>query len=215
METGERHGRLVCLGKDPDRDHRYYLYKCDCGNVKSIIQDNVKRGATISCGCYLKANRINGNCHRTYGYSHTRIDHIYKSMIDRCENPKNSGYHKYGGRGIRVCEEWKANKLACFEWAFANGYAEDLTIDRKDNSKGYSPENCRWITYQEQNNNRRSNRYETIDGETHTVAEWSRISGIAQTTIGNRLRSGWHPKDAVFKPIMLHSESGRMATKKG
>ena len=208
METGERHGRLVCLGKDPNKDHRYYLYKCDCGNVKSIIQDNVKRGATISCGCYLKINRINGNCHRTYGYSHTRIDHIYKSMIDRCDNPKNSGYHKYGGRGIRVCEEWKANKLAFFEWAFANGYAENLTIDRKDNSKGYSPENCRWITYQEQNNNRRSNRYEMIDGETHTVAEWSRISGIAQTTIGDRLRRGWHPKDAVFKPIMSHSKKG-------
>jgi hypothetical protein len=201
MEIGERHGRLVCLGKDPDKDYRYYLYKCDCGNVKSIIQSNVKRGATTSCGCYLIANRMNGNCHRTYGYSHTRIDHIYKSMIDRCENPKNYGYHKYGGRGIRVCEEWKANKLAFFEWAFTNGYAENLTIDRKDNSKGYSPENCRWITYQEQNNNRRSNHHETINGETRTIAEWSRISGIAQTTIGARLKSGWTPKDAVFKPI--------------
>ena len=201
MEIGERHGRLVCIGKDPDKDYRYYLYKCDCGNVKSIIQYNVKRGATISCGCYLKANRINGNCHRTYGYSHTRIDHIYKSMIDRCENPKNYGYHKYGGRGIRVCEEWKANKLAFFEWAFANGYAENLTIDRKDNSKGYSPENCRWITYQEQNNNRRSNHFETIDEVTRTIAEWSRISGINPGTISTRLKKGWLPKDAVFKSV--------------
>lgn len=150
-----------------------------------------------------------------HGYSHTRIDHIYKSMIDRCENPKNYGYHKYGGRGIHVCEEWKTNKIAFFEWAFANGYAENLTIDRKDNSKGYSPENCRWITYQEQNNNRRSNRYETIDGETHTVAEWSRISGIKQGTIQYRLAKGWNPKDAVFKPLIPPSESTKMAKKKG
>lgn len=150
-----------------------------------------------------------------HGYSHTRVDHIYKSMIDRCENPRNYGYYKYGGRGIHVCEEWKTNKKAFFEWAFANGYAENLTIDRKDNSKGYSPENCRWITYQEQNNNRRSNRYETIDGETHTVAEWSRISGIKQGTIQYRLAKGWNPKDAVFKPLIPPSESAKMAKKKG
>jgi hypothetical protein len=148
-----------------------------------------------------------------HGYAHTRIDHIYKSMIDRCENPKNYGYHKYGGRGIRVCEEWKRNKIAFFEWAFANGYAENLTIDRKDNSKGYSPENCRWITYQEQNNNRRSNHYETIDGVTHTVAEWSRISGIKAGTIQQRLYKGWSPKDAVFKPLIPPNVSARMAKK--
>ena len=148
-----------------------------------------------------------------HGYAHTRIDHIYKTMIDRCENPKSYNYHKYGARGIRVCEEWKTNKLAFFEWAFANGYAEKLTIDRKDNSKGYSPENCRWITYQEQNNNRRSNRLETIDGVTHTLAEWSRISGIKAGTIQYRLTKGWNPKDAVFKPIIPPEISGRMAKK--
>lgn len=136
-----------------------------------------------------------------HGYSHTRIDHIYKSMIDRCENPKSHNYYKYGGRGIRVCEEWKNNKIAFFEWAFENGYSETLTIDRKDNSKGYSPENCRWITYQEQNNNRRSNRFVTVDGVTHTIAEWSRISGIKQATIQFRLCSGWDAKDAVYKSV--------------
>lgn len=144
--------------------------------------------------------KTNGRYYK-HGYSHTRIDHIYKSMVDRCENPKSYNYSKYGKRGIRVCEEWKTNKIAFFEWAFANGYSEELTIDRIDNSKGYFPSNCRWITYQEQNNNRRSNRHETIDGVTHTVAEWSRISGISQSTIGDRLRKGWKPKDAVFKPL--------------
>lgn len=145
--------------------------------------------------------KTNGRYHK-HGYSHTRIDHIYKSMIDRCENPKSYNYHKYGARNIHVCTEWKANKTSFFEWAFSHGYSEDLTIDRIDNSGNYCPENCRWITYKEQNNNRRNNRYETIDGETHTVAEWSRISGISQATIGNRLRHGWKTKEAIFTPVL-------------
>lgn len=201
MEVGERHGRLVCLGKDPDRDSRYYLYKCDCGNVKSIIQDNVKRGATISCGCYLKANRLNGNCHRTYGFSHTRIDNIYKTMIARCYYPTNKSYVRYGAKGISVCDEWKNDKTRFFEWAFANGYSEDLTIDRIDPLKGYGPDNCRWTDYVTQNNHRKSNRFVEVGGETHTLAEWSRISGIGQSTIWQRLHNGWPAKDAVFKPI--------------
>lgn len=206
MEIGERHGRLVCLGKDPDKDKRYYLYKCDCGNVKSIIQDNVKRGATISCGCYLKANRLNGNCHRTFGFSHTRIDNIYKTMIARCFYPTNKSYPRYGAKGITVCDEWRKDKTSFFKWAFEHGYADNLTIDRIDPKGNYCPENCRWATYQEQNNHRCSNRFETIDGVTHTVAEWSRISGIKAGTIQNRLYVGWSPKDAVFKPLTTRKE---------
>lgn len=207
MEIGERHGRLVCLGKDPDKDYRYYLYKCDCGNIKSIIEYNVKRGATTSCGCYLIANRLNGNCHRTFGYSHTRIDNIYKTMISRCYYPTNNRFNIYGARGIVVCDEWKNDKTKFFEWAFKNGYSEKLTIDRIDPNGNYCPENCRWVDYSAQANNKTNNHRETINGETHTIAEWSRISGIAQATIGNRLRSGWTPKDAVFKPLKTERSS--------
>jgi len=199
MKAGERYGKLVCIGKDPDKDERYYLYQCDCGNVKSIIAHNVKRGATISCGCYQKANHH--NAHRIHGLAHTRIDHIYKTMIARCYYPTNKSYDRYGAKGITVCEEWRNDRVSFYNWSFAHGYRDDLTIDRIDPLKGYSPENCRWVDYITQNNHRKTNRFETIDGVTHTVAEWSRISGIAQTTIGNRLRSGWNPKEAVFKPV--------------
>jgi len=195
----ERHGRLVCIGKDPDRDQRYYLYKCDCGNMKSIIKSNVERGATISCGCYLKANRT--NVHRTYGFSHTRIDNIYKTMIARCHHEKCKSYRNYGAKGIAVCDEWRKDKTAFFKWAFANGYREDLTIDRIDPTKGYSPENCRWADYITQNNHRKSNRFIEIDGESHTIAEWSRISGIKQGTIQHRISHGWNNRDAVYKPV--------------
>ncbi len=149
--------------------------------------------------------KTNGRYHR-HGYSHTRIDNIYKSMIDRCFNPHNIKYPSYGAKGIVVCEEWRNDKKAFFEWAFSHGYREDLTIDRIDSLKGYSPENCRWVDYIVQNNHRKSNRFEEIDGVIHTVAEWSRISGIAQTTIGYRLRKGWNPKDAVFKPVLTGKE---------
>ena len=139
-----------------------------------------------------------------HGYSHTRIDHIYKSMVDRCENPKSYNYHKYGAKGIRVCEEWKTDKKTFFEWAFTHGYTKDLTIDRIDPLKGYCPDNCRWTTYQEQNNHRSSNHFIEVDGEKHTIADWSRISGIHQSTIWQRLHKGWNPKDAVFKPLTTH-----------
>ena len=198
IETGKRFGNLVCIGKDPSKDSRYYLFKCDCGNVKSIIQDSVKRGATISCGCYRKKNPA----HLTYGFSHTRIDNIFKSMIDRCENPKSYNYHKYGARGIRVCNEWKTNKVRFFEWAFSNGYSESLTLDRIDNSKGYSPNNCRWVTYKVQNNNRRNNHRITAFGMEKTMSEWSDYTGIKASNIYCRLKKGWSVEKALTKEVI-------------
>lgn len=158
--------------------------------------------------------KTNGHYHK-HGYSHTRIDNIYKSMIDRCGNPKNVGYHKYGEKGITVCEEWITDKKAFFEWALSNGYRDDLTIDRIDPTKGYSPDNCRWADWNVQNNHRSTNRFVEIDGVSHTIAEWARISGIKDRTIQYRLSRGWDGKDAVFKPLIPPKESGRMATKKG
>jgi len=201
MKIGERYGQLVCIGKDTTKDERYYLFKCDCGNVKSIIAYNVKRGATRSCGCYQNKFRSDGNCHRTYGFSHTRIDNIYKTIIGRCYYPSNNRYYLYGARGIVMCDEWKNDKMKFFEWAFANGYSENLTIDRIDPHGNYCPENCRWVDCITQANNKTNNHRETIDGETHTLAEWSRISGINQAVILGRLKRGWNPKEAVFKPV--------------
>lgn len=145
--------------------------------------------------------RTSGVYHK-HGYSHTRIDNIYKTMIGRCFNPKCKSYPRYGAKGITVCEEWKTNKIKFFEWAFSHGYKEDLTIDRIDPSKGYSPENCRWADYITQNNHRNTNCYVTVDGVTHTVAEWSRITGIKAGTIQQRLYKGWNPKEAVYTPTI-------------
>ena len=97
-------------------------------------------------------------------------------------------FDRYGGRGIKVCDEWQ-EFLPFYEWAMANGYADNLTIDRIDNDGDYRPGNCRWATRTEQNNNTKKNHYITYNGKTHTIAEWSRITGIKYGTLINRINN--------------------------
>ena len=137
-----------------------------------------------------------------HGLSHSRIDVIYKDIIARCYNPNNNRYNIYGARGITICDEWKNNKESFFKWAYDNWYKENLSIDRIDVNKGYSPDNCRWATPKQQANNRSSNRLITINGETHTMAEWGDIKGIGLKNIWNRINSlGWSEEDAVNKTM--------------
>ena len=143
----------------------------------------------------------NNKNHYKHGLSHTRIDNIYKSMIDRCGNPKSYNYHKYGAKNIHVCDEWKSNKEKFFEWAFANGYTESLTLDRINNEKGYSPDNCRWRTQKEQQNHRTNNHIVEAFGQRKTIAQWSDITGIKQATIHARLKKGWSPEKAISKEV--------------
>lgn len=126
-----------------------------------------------------------------HGLSHSRIDNIYKSMISRCYKETNNRYRIYGGAGIKVCDEWKNDKKQFFKWAFENGYADNLTIDRIDVKRGYASENCRWVDQQTQQNNRSNNHILTINGISHTISEWARISGIKAGTIQNRAAHGW------------------------
>lgn len=111
----------------------------------------------------------------------------------------------YGERGISVCEEWlgKDGQKNFREWAVNNGYEKGLTIDRIDNNKGYSPDNCRWVTAKEQSYNRRSNKLITIHGKIQTVTEWAKETGIPIGTLQNRLRYGWE-EDRLLEPKQVH-----------
>ncbi len=126
-----------------------------------------------------------------HGKSHTRLYRIWYLMRQRCNNHYASHFEIYGGKGIKVCDEWANNFPACEAWALANGYTEELTLDRIDPNGNYEPSNCRWADIQTQMINRNNTRWATINGETHTLKEWAEISGINLRTIQSRYDRGY------------------------
>ena len=135
----------------------------------------------------------------THNKSNERVYRIWKSMKKRCENPNYKWYANYGGRGIRVCDEWQKFE-PFYEWATSNGYAENLTIDRIDVNGNYEPNNCRWVDMTTQSNNKRTNRNITFNNETHTMKEWSEILGIKYSTLESRLnKHKWSVEKAFTK----------------
>lgn len=127
---------------------------------------------------------------------HSRLNRIYHHMKQRCHNPTDAAYFKYGGRGITVCERW-LESYQNFKDDMQNTYSDDLTLERIDNNKGYSPDNCKWASKKEQANNRRSNHWVTIRGTRKTMAQWIEISGIKQSTVYMRLHYGWQLEKAL------------------
>ena len=125
-----------------------------------------------------------------HGMSHSRLHHIWNAMKQRCSNPKNIGYKYYGSKGISVCDEWQ-NFIGFRAWAMANGYADNLTIDRKDSNGNYEPSNCRWATNKEQQNNTSYCRYITHGGKMLTITQWAELLNIPRNVLYNRLRRGW------------------------
>lgn len=141
---------------------------------------------------------------KTHGLGKTRIYRIWSCMRNRCNNPKHSEYHRYGGRGIAVCSEWDDVRRFA-EWAKENGYADDLTIDRIDNDKGYAPDNCRWIPKREQAANRCTSHLVTSKGETHNLREWAKITGIDEGTLRRRISIlKWDTEKALTTPTRKH-----------
>lgn len=134
-----------------------------------------------------------------HGLSHTRLHRIWHSMYCRCYYPSTNQYKSYGGKGIKVCEEWKHidGFIRFYDWAITNGYKEDLTLDRIDNEKDYCPENCRWVTLKEQSNHRTNNVFYSFRGETKTSKQWCEEYGISQTTLNDRLKRGWTLEQAL------------------
>lgn len=202
--TGQRFGRLTVLRRGENalrKDGRHnatFVCQCDCGNVVTVLAIHLKTGNTQSCGCIHKESI--GNLNKTHGQTKTRLYRIYLRMKQRCTNESLSDYQHYGGRGISVCDEWSTFE-PFLEWAMQTGYNNTLTIDRIDNSQGYSPDNCRWVTMAVQANNKRNNRLLTHDGKTQTLSQWATEIGIGRSTIEARLSRGWSISDALTKPL--------------
>ena len=187
--TGLTFGRLKVLRfAGIEKEQTMWLCKCNCGNTIKSKGHLLKRGAVKSCGC-LRVD-IGKVKNRTHGLSTTRLYQTWKDMISRCHNPVDTGYEKYGGAGIEVCDEWRNDILAFQRWALENGYKEGLTIDRKDNGKGYTPDNCRWATMKEQGNNQRRNVVIDVNGIKKTLAQWADETGINYATLWRRKSVG-------------------------
>lgn len=137
-----------------------------------------------------------------HGMTGTRIYKIWCKMKERCYNSHHNSYIYYGGRGITVCAEWLNNFQAFYDWAMANGYADNLTLDRIDSNGNYEPSNCRWATTAEQSNNKRNSQYITHNGKTQTKAQWAKEIGTDKTVIEKRLKvSKMSADEALTKPI--------------
>lgn len=163
--TGRKYNMLTVIGLDEElstKDRKWWICQCECGNIKSLLLSDIKCKRRISCGCFLRTK------HMTHGCTNTRLYNVWNTMKQRCYNPKNLNYKEYGARGIDICDDWHFNFMNFKKWSEANGYdAEarrgECTIDRIDNSKGYSPDNCRWVSMKIQaSNKRRPNNWKPI-----------------------------------------------------
>lgn len=206
INIGDRFGKLTVI-----KEYGYAIYgakrrkqwlcRCDCGN-EVVRENSYLKSRCRSCGC----DTVHG---KYKNIMNKRLYEVWQSMRRRCNDNKYPKYQNYGGRGIKICEEW--NDLSYgygnfYNWSIENGYdfnAKKLecTLDRIDVNGDYCPENCRWISNIEQQHNKRNNVYITYKNETKCIAEWSKITGISETTIRNRVAKGWDSEKIFTTPV--------------
>ena len=134
-----------------------------------------------------------------HGQRHTKLYGVWSTMKSRCNNPNNKSFKRYGDKGIKVCDEWVTSFKSFYDWALTAGYKDGLTIDRIDNSKGYNPDNCRWVTSSEQNRNYSRNHLITYNGRTQCLTDWADELGINRATLLMRLKRGKTVEQAFSK----------------
>lgn len=179
--------------------------RCECGNVIVVRGNSLKTGSTKSCGCYRKelgmsskvmTKQIHGDSSKN-----SRLYRIWLGIKTRCTNSKVPEYQNYGGRGIQVCSEWVNDYSVFREWAISSGYSNNLSIDRIDTDGNYEPDNCKWSTNKEQQNNKRTNRILRYDNKEMTLKQWSEVICIPNDTLWRRLESGWSVERTLTQPL--------------
>lgn len=200
--TGRRYNMLTVLEMDCKKNGSFYWKcLCDCGNMTSVKSGNLKSGMVKSCGCLMHQNEKA----KTHGMSKSKIYRVWAAMKARCYNTKTAAYKDYGGRGIQMCDEWKDSSEKFMSWALANGYKESLTIERINNDSDYCPENCTWISLQEQSKNRRSCHRITYNNKTQNLVQWCEELNLPYKHIHNRIsKLGWSFERAISEPC--HTE---------
>ncbi len=195
--TGQTFGKLYVV-KRVENDAQgtvQYLCRCECGNEKIVRANHLKRGAVRSCGCLASA--LTSQRNTTHNKTGTRLYRIWRGIKVRCYDAHHKDFRDYGAKGVTICDEWRDDFQAFYDWAMANGYEENLSIDRIDNSKGYSPDNCRWADNIQQANNKTTNYYVVYKNERLTLSELARKYHLNYTVLGKAIRAGKSLEEAV------------------
>lgn len=201
--TGKKFNRLTALGPTgQDRQNQMvWLCRCDCGNLTFVSSSNLRIGHTKSCGCLH--GEVLSERSVIHNMSGTKIYATWTHLIQRCINPSDAAYDRYGGRGISVCAEWRfsfEDFYACVS-GLSHFNERGYTLDRINNDGDYEPSNIRWSTQTEQARNKRNSRYFTYGGKTQTATEWGEQFGLEYKTLLARLNRGWDMERALRTPV--------------
>lgn len=195
--TGMKFGEWTVIEPDfsqKGQGHTKWRCKCSCGTIAVISGKSIRTGASKRCRtCAGK------RAQKKRSAFEKALRRVLGGMKSRCRCISGRAYERYGGRGITVCDEWHSFEKF-YEWAISAGYLPGMTIERIDNNKGYSPENCKWATYAEQNKNKRSNKKITINGETKILNDWLLQYNRPRATYKTRIKLGWNEIDAIVTP---------------
>ncbi len=211
---GRKFEKLTVISQAESRNRKaFWNCKCDCGTASVVRTSSLTSGNTRSCGCLQKEiASLEGKKRYKHGFSSKGLcsSGVYKSwshMKQRCLNENNKSYPRYGGRGIEVCEEWIEFENF-YKWALENGYKKGLSIERINKDGDYRPDNCKWATSREQNNNKSGNQIILYQGQEKTIGEWAEILNIKYSTLHARIKNGWDVKQAFLTPVGKQSVPG-------
>jgi hypothetical protein len=198
ISPGDKYGGLSIIEEvKPMKKARCFLCKCDCGNLKVVRLEHLRRGSVVSCGCLNNEKRkVSKNI--KHGYKGTRIYRIWNGMKQRCLNPNSPNYKRYGGRGIKICDEWM-NFENFLNWAKSTEYNDTLSIERDNYNRNYEPSNCRWATCKEQANNRSNNTFITVSGITLNIKQWSEYLNVGYSFLKHKLDTNIPAEDIISR----------------
>lgn len=216
IAIGNKYGRWIVLGRGESRfysdstkkslvEHRRWVCLCDCGTQRTVTEMSLNSGKSVSCGCYNR--EVSSFVHTKHGetrsYQYSAEYHAWKSMKERCRNASNKRFIKYGGRGINFCERW--DEFENFLEDMGRRPGENYSLDRIDNNKGYSPDNCKWSTPHERMTNRTVTRFVSMNGERVPLATLAKQHNIPANTLRFRILKGWDIDEALNKPVRYKS----------
>lgn len=208
--TGQTFSSLTVVSRAPNAWRKngkqmatMWNCRCECGKESIVSTGNLRSGGTRSCGCLLL--KIMGSQFKTHGKSETAAYRAWGRIKNRCSNPLRSNYYYYGAKGVTVCDRW-LNSFENFYADMGDPPSPSHSIDRKDNSLGYSPDNCKWSTRIEQANNKSNNVFFAFNGQNKTIPEWSRESGVSRAVLYYRIQiKRWPIDKALSTPVRRSS----------